>query len=155
MTLPTEGPSDTKAIESLPSALLAPELRISLLRVSRIMRNQRADISISLTLLSALGTVFANGPLSAGELAAIERVQPPSMTKVIATLEERGLVRRQAHPHDKRQAIIAITPAGEELLAGERRLRNEWLAQRLANLTDEERQLLRAASPVLAKLAEQ
>ena len=50
--------------------------------------------------------------MSAGELAACERVQPPSMTKVLASLEERGLVRRDAHPSDRRQAIIAITDAG-------------------------------------------
>lgn len=152
----TEGtPTAATETEHEPSAEIAAELRSPLLRVSRLMRNQRADLSISLTLLSALGAVLTNGPLSAGELAAIERVQPPSMTKVIATLEERGLVERKAHPHDKRQAIIAITPAGEEMLARDRQLRDEWLTGRLASLTDEERALLRAVTPVLNKLAEQ
>ena len=153
-TLPTGETTPAPATERESSAQIAAELRIQLLLVSRLMRNQRADISISLTLLSALGTVSAHGPLSAGELAAMERVQPPSMTKVIATLEERGLVQRQSHPRDKRQAIIAITPAGEELLERERNLRSEWLTDRLVNLSDDERELLRAATPVLAKLAE-
>ena len=92
--------------------------------------------------------------MSAGELAAFERVQPPSMTKVLASLEDKGLVRREAHPTDKRQAIIALTDAGLELLNSERRQRDAWLSQRLAQLTPDERALLRDVIPVLDKLAE-
>jgi DNA-binding MarR family transcriptional regulator len=93
--------------------------------------------------------------MSAGELAAYERVQPPSMTKVLANLEERGLVRRDPHPTDRRQAIIAITAAGQELLDSERRSRDLWLSQHLATLTVQERALLEQVVPVLDKLAEQ
>jgi DNA-binding MarR family transcriptional regulator len=93
--------------------------------------------------------------MSAGELAACERVQPPSMTKVLANLEERGLVRRDVHPTDRRQAIIGITAAGEELLDSERRSRDAWLARRLAVLTAEERASLERVVPILDKLAEQ
>jgi DNA-binding MarR family transcriptional regulator len=117
------------------------------------MRNQ-GDAQLTVTLTSALATVCTSGPLSAGELANIERVQPPSMTKIIAGLEERGLVRRQTHPHDKRQAIIEVTDAGRELLDAERRSRDAWLTKRLATLTEEERDVLRAAAPVLAALAD-
>jgi DNA-binding MarR family transcriptional regulator len=92
--------------------------------------------------------------MSAGELAACERVQPPSMTKVLAMLEERGLVRRDAHPGDRRQAIIAITDAGVALLDSERRSRDAWLSHRLVQLTADERALLRDVVPVLDKLAE-
>jgi DNA-binding MarR family transcriptional regulator len=134
---------------------LAAHLRPSLLRLTRIIRNQRVDMSVSLTQLSALGQLNKRGPMSAGELAACERVQPPSMTKVLASLEERGLVRREAHPSDRRQAIIAITDAGVELLASERRSRDAFLARRLAQLSPEERALLRDVIPVLDKLAEQ
>lgn len=130
-------------------------LRPSLLRVTRVIRNQRADMSVTLTQLSAMGTLFKSGPMSAGELASCERVQPPSMTKVLANLEERGLVRRDAHPTDRRQAIIAITDSGIELLDSERRSRDAWLSQRLAELTPEERTLLRNVVPVFDKLAEQ
>jgi DNA-binding MarR family transcriptional regulator len=73
---------------------------------------------------------------------------------VLANLEERGLVRRAAHPSDRRQAIIAITDAGEELLESERRSRDLWLTQQLARLTPEERALLRKIVPVLDKLAQ-
>jgi DNA-binding MarR family transcriptional regulator len=95
------------------------------------------------------------GPMSAGELATCECVQPPSMTKVLANLEERALVRREQHPRDRRQAIIAITDAGRQLLDDERRSRDAWLTQRLAVLSPQEHSLLREVVPVMAKLAEQ
>jgi DNA-binding MarR family transcriptional regulator len=134
---------------------LAAQLRPSLLRLTRIIRLQRVDMSVTLTQLSAMGTLAKRGPMSAGELAGCEKVQPPSMTKVLANLEERGLVRRETHPGDRRQAIISVTDAGEELLESERRSRDAWLSQRLAELTPEERALLRDVVPVLDKLAEQ
>jgi DNA-binding MarR family transcriptional regulator len=134
-------------------AELAALLRPSLLRVTRVIRNQRVDMSITLTQLSAMGTLHKHGPMSAGELASCERVQPPSMTKVLAMLEERGLVRRDAHPGDRRQAIIAITDDGVALLDSERRSRDAWLSQRLVQLTADERALLRDVVPVLDKLA--
>jgi len=81
-------------------------------------------------------------------------VQPPSMTKVLASLEDKGLVRREAHPTDKRQAIIALTDVGAELLDSERRQRDAWLSQRLAHLSAAERDALRDVIPVLDKLAE-
>jgi len=134
-------------------AELAALLRPSLLRLTRIIRNQRVDISVSLTQLSAMSTLHKRGPMSAGELASCERVQPPSMTKVLSNLEDRGLVRRDAHPGDRRQAIIAITEAGIALLDSERRSRDTWLSLRLAQLTPDERALLRSVVPVLDKLA--
>jgi DNA-binding MarR family transcriptional regulator len=136
-------------------AELASLLRPSLLRLTRIVRNQRVDMSVTLTQLSAMGTLHKHGPMSAGELANCERVQPPSMTKVLANLEERGLVRRDVHPSDRRQAIIGITAAGVQLLDSERRSRDAWLSRRLATLTAEERAVLQQVVPILDKLAEQ
>jgi DNA-binding MarR family transcriptional regulator len=136
-------------------AELAALLRPSLLRLTRLVRNQRVDTSVTLTQLSAMATLSKHGPMSAGELATCEKVQPPSMTKVLANLEEHGLVRRDVHPSDKRQAIIAITEAGVELLDSERRSRDQWLTKRLAALTVDERALLQRVVPILDKLAEQ
>ncbi|HEX3335185.1 MAG TPA: MarR family transcriptional regulator [Jatrophihabitans sp.] len=136
-------------------AELASLLRPSLLRLTRLVRNQRVDMSVTLTQLSAMNTLQKHGAMSAGELANCERVQPPSMTKVLANLEERGLVSRDAHPTDRRQAIIGITDAGVELLDSERRSRDAWLTRRLATLTADERALLQRVVPVLDKLAEQ
>ena len=144
----------TSAVRSTTSELAAL-LRPSLLRLTRIIRNQRVDLSVTLTQLSAMATLAKKGPMSAGELAACERVQPPSMTKVLANLEERGLVRRDMHPTDKRQAIISVTEAGDALLDEERRSRDAWLSRRLTELTPDERALLRSVVPVLDKLAEQ
>ena len=136
------------------AAELANALRPALLKLTRIVRQQRVDRSVTLTELSALGTLLIRGELTAGELAASEQVRPPSMTKVLAGLEERGLVRRVASPTDKRQAILSITDAGRALLDEERQARNAWLARRLATLNDAQRDLLRQAAPVLAQLAE-
>jgi DNA-binding MarR family transcriptional regulator len=136
-------------------AELASHLRPALLRLTRVVRNQRVDMSVTLTQLSAMGTLYKHGPMSAGELAACERVQPPSMTKVLANLEERGLVRRDVHPSDRRQVVLAITPAGVELLDSERRSRDAWLTRRLATLSADERALLQRVLPILDKLAEQ
>jgi DNA-binding MarR family transcriptional regulator len=134
---------------------LASQLRPALLRLTRVVRNQRVDMSVTLTQLSAMGTLRKHGPMSAGELAACERVQPPSMTKVLANLEERDLVRRDVHPTDRRQVVLAITPAGEQLLDSERRSRDQWLSRRLGTLTPEERALVQRVVPILDKLAEQ
>jgi DNA-binding MarR family transcriptional regulator len=142
---------DALATRTIPD--LAALLRPSLLRLTRLIRNQRVDMTVTLTQLSAMATLANAGPMSAGELASRERVQPPSMTKVLANLEERGLVRRAVHPSDKRQAIIEITDAGLELLESERRTRDAWLSRRLAELTPEERALLRNVVPILDKLA--
>ena len=140
---------------SMTPAELAAQLRPALLRLTRLIRNQRVDMSVTLTQLSALATLRKHGPLSPGELAGIERVQPPSMTKVLALLEDRGLVTRQAHPTDRRQAIIVLAQPGIDLLDSERRSRDAWLSRRLAELTEDELALLLSVVPVLDKLAEQ
>ena len=103
--------------------------------------------------LSALSVVVFRGPLTLGELAAAEKVQPPSMTRIVAALEQAGLVRRTPHPTDGRQVIIDLTPAAEELLAAEARAREAWLSGRLQELTAEERAVLREASVIMDKLA--
>src|ERR1700744_3672314 len=116
------------------SSELGTQLRPALLRVTRALRNQRVDTSLTLTYMSALGALVRYGEMSAGALANVERVQPPSMTKVIAVLEERGLVTREHNPHDKRQAIIKITDDGNALLLRERDAGDAWLAAHLAEL---------------------
>ena len=135
------------------TAELADALRGPLLRLTRLMRQQRSDASVPIGQLAALGTVFRYGPVTAGELAEREHVQPPSMTKIIAALEDRGLVQRAVGPSDRRQVLVSSTQAGRDLVLSTRRARTEWLARRLALLTADERAALRAAAPVLEKLA--
>lgn len=131
---------------------LASALRLSVVRLNRRLRAQRADTSVTLTQLAALSTLKTHGALTPGELAAHEKVQPPSMTRVLARLEEHGLVSRRPHPTDGRQSVVELTTAGRELLAQEVRMREAWLARRLAELSAEEREVLRAASAVIDKL---
>jgi DNA-binding MarR family transcriptional regulator len=138
---------------TLDTAALAHDLRLAVMRFSRRLRNQRVDTSVTLTHLAALSTLKRNGPMSPGELAAQERVQPPSMTRVVVALEGMGLVTRTPHPTDGRQVIIGLTPAAEELLTEAARAREAWLSGRLQELTAEERAVLREAAEIMEKLA--
>jgi DNA-binding MarR family transcriptional regulator len=138
---------------TLDTAALAHDLRLAVMRFSRRLRNQRVDTSVTLTHLAALSTLKRNGPMSPGELAAQERVQPPSMTRVVVALEGMGLVTRTPHPTDGRQVIIGLTPAAEDLLTEEARAREAWLSGRLHELTAEERAVLREAAEIMEKLA--
>jgi DNA-binding MarR family transcriptional regulator len=131
---------------------LASVLRLSLLRAARRIRSQRVNTAVTLSQLSALATVGKCGPMSAGELAGIERVQPPSMTKILASLEGEGWVARAPHPEDRRQSIISITEAGRALLDEETRARDEWLATRLVDFSAEELAILSDAVTVLDRL---
>src|SRR3954465_11637154 len=105
------------------------------MRFSRRLRNQRVDTSVTLTHLAALSTLKRHGPMSPGELAGHERVQPPSMTRVVAALEGGGLGPRTPPPPDGRQVIIGLTPAADDLLGAEARAREAWLCERLQELS--------------------
>lgn len=132
---------------------LASALRLSVMRLARRMRSERADTSLTLTQLAALATLERHGPLTPRELAQAERVQPPSMTRVAASLEAAGLVTRTDHPTDGRQVLLAASPAGFALLREDRRRREAWLAQRLRALGPADREVLERAAVVLDRLA--
>ena len=138
---------------TLDTAALAHDLRLAVMRLSRRLRNQRVDTSVTLTHLAALSTLKRHGPMSPGELAAHERVQPPSMTRVVVALEAMGLVTRTPHPTDGRQVVIDLTPAARELLDAEAQAREAWLSGRLQELPPEERAVLRDAAVIMDKLA--
>jgi DNA-binding MarR family transcriptional regulator len=124
------------------------------MRFSRRLRRERPDYpDLSMSHLSALASLEKAGALSPRDLAAAEHVRPPSMTRIVARLEERGLVDRTRHATDGRQVVLALTPAGRELVTESRRLREEWLAGRLAALTAAERATLHDAVAILDRLA--
>ncbi len=108
---------------------LSSQLRVSVMRLARRLRNERADTSLSFTQISALSVLHCDGPLTPGELAARERVQPPSMTRTLAALEQQGLVVRTPHPTDRRQVLVAATGAAQALLHEDRRHREAWLTR--------------------------
>src|SRR3954465_8981594 len=133
---------------------LASALRISVARLSRRLRNERQPGNeLSVGQLSVLGALYRNGQSSVGELALHERVQPPSMTRTVNCLAEGGYITRQAHPTDGRQVVVALSEKGSKTLSKDRQRRDAWLAQRLRELTPEERAVLRKAAPILERLA--
>jgi DNA-binding MarR family transcriptional regulator len=131
---------------------LAEDLRISIARLSRRLRAQGGS-SLSATQHAALAAVDRHRSMTPGELAEHEKVQPPSMTRVIAALEDQGLLIRRPHPTDGRQVVLNLTDKGRGLLKEERRRKEAWLARRLQELTSEERAILRRAAPILDKLS--
>lgn len=128
-------------------------LRAGVMRLSRRLRQQRIDETLSPTEMSVLGTLARCGSATPGELARKEQVQPPSMTRIIAMLEAKGLVTLEPHPEDRRQKVVAQTAEAESMLAASRAKRNAWLTELTGKLDDTEWELLRAAAPVLEKLA--
>jgi DNA-binding MarR family transcriptional regulator len=132
---------------------LPSTLRLSVMRLARRLRAEREDDSLTLNQLATLGTLNRHGPMTLGALAAHERVQPPSMTRIVSGLEERGLAVRQPDASDRRLVVVRITAEGAALLAADRRRRDAWLARRLRELTADEHEALRRAAPVLEKLA--
>ncbi len=136
-----------------PDTSLASTLRLAVMRLARRMRQQRSDSALTLSQLAALATVERHGPLTPGELAAHEKVRPPSMTRLIASLEAAGVATRSPHPSDGRQVLVSVAPAGVALLREDRRRRDVWLAQQLRDLPAADREVLARASEVLERLA--
>jgi DNA-binding MarR family transcriptional regulator len=134
---------------------LASELRTSVMRLRRRLANERdPDNDLSIPVMAVLGALFRNGELTIGELAALERVQPPTMTRKVTFLEEGGYVVRRPHETDGRVVVVTLTERGRVTLLADRKRRDEWLARQLRELTSEEREVLRTAAPIIQRLSE-
>lgn len=131
---------------------LAGELSLSIVRFARHLRSMRQHSLISLTNLSALNVLASDGPLTPGQLATRERIRPPSMTRIVGSLTELGLIKRIAHPTDGRQVIVSLSEEGEQLIESESAAREEWLRSKLDALAPEERKVLREAADLLTTL---
>lgn len=133
---------------------LSSALRVSVMRLSRRLRNER-DVSddMSSNQMAVLFTLARSGPLTIGDLAAEEKVQPPSMTRTVNSLVEKGLIERGTHETDRRIAVITLSGAGGRVIDESRRRKEAWLHQRLCELTPAQRQILRDAAPVLELLS--
>jgi len=132
---------------------LASELRLGVMRLARRLRLERSDDAMSLNQLAVMGTLERHGRLTVGQLAAHEKVRPPSMTRTVACLQESGHVQRSPHETDGRQVVVELTEVGRARVLADRRRRDAWMAQRLKELTKAERDVLRAAAPILDRLA--
>jgi DNA-binding MarR family transcriptional regulator len=115
---------------------LASRLRLSINRLHRLLR-QESLAGLSPAQASALGAVNRLGSPTLGELAAIEQVQPPTMTRIVASLADGGMVTRVTDAADRRSARVRITPAGKRALERIRTLKNAFLTRRLAALEPE------------------
>ena len=131
---------------------LASDLSLAVVRLTRHLRGRRVDAQVSLTQLSALATLARDGAMTPGNLAAREKVQPPSMTRVIASLVELGLVERAPHPTDGRQIIVTLSAAGHALIADETHAREAWMNERLSGLDEAQLKTLRDAVGIITSI---
>jgi DNA-binding MarR family transcriptional regulator len=133
---------------------LAVRLRLVIARTARRLRQEGgAELSPSQT--AALSTIDRHGPLTPSELAVREGIQRPTVTRIVSLLEERGLVHRTRDPHDRRSSLVALSPAGRELLMRGRTRKNAYLARRLRELDADDRAALERAAGILERLLEE
>src|ERR1700760_219005 len=123
--------------------------------LGRRLRAERPPDSLSATKLALLGQLYRRGSATAVELAELERIQPQSLTRVLADLVEEGLISRRPDPEDGRRQLLDITPDGRAALTGDMQSRDAWLAKAMeAELSDTERELLRLAAKLMERLAD-
>src|SRR3954452_9941518 len=133
---------------------IAVRLRLTITRTSRRLR-QEAGSGLSPTATAALATVDRHGPLTPSELAQRERVQRPTVTRLVARLEEMGLLARAGDPGDRRSSLLSITLEGRALLEEARERKDAYLASRLVGLGPDERAALDRAAAILERLLEE
>jgi len=134
---------------------LASALRGSIARLMRRLRLERPEKALSLFKLSILGMLYRSGPVTATDLAIRERIRPQSLTRLLANLEEQGLVSKEEDTADRRRLLIVITPEGKKALIASVRQQEAWLAAEMTRrLSPAERELLLDASRLLDRLTE-
>lgn len=133
---------------------LASRLRLAVMRLARVLRQQTQD-PITPSQVSALHSIEHYGPISLGELAKVEKVQGPTLTRIVAHLEESGLVVREVDAGDRRIARLSLTPAGKRLIERSRGRRTAYLVSRMRQFTPEERQTIERAAALLERMVEE
>lgn len=151
ITQPAVAPSAATSRRGVPA--LAVELRHAIMRTSRRIRQERSLDDVTPGQYSVLAGLDVHGPLTPREIAAHEKVQPPSMTRTLAALEELGLVSRTDHPTDGRQVLVGLTADGATAVRETRKRRDAWLAKRLVELSAQERETLSRAAAILQQMA--
>ena len=130
---------------------LAGRLRLTIVRTARRLR-QETGTELSPSLTAALSTVERHGPLTPGEVATRERIQRPTATRVLARLEEQGLIDRMPDVRDRRSSLLTASKAGRDLLAELRTRKTAVLASRIEDLDDEDRATLERAADILERM---
>ncbi|HYC81968.1 MAG TPA: MarR family transcriptional regulator [Solirubrobacterales bacterium] len=134
----------------------AAQLRMAIVRTARRLRQEAAGETSGLTPTSvaALATIERHGPLTPSELADVERVKRPSMTRTLGCLEDQGLVERMPDPADGRSSLVSVNATGRERLRRLRRRKNAYLARRLRQLPEEDLATLERAAAILDRMRE-
>jgi len=130
---------------------LASHLRLTIARTARRLR-QEGGTGLSPSMTAALATIECHGPMTPSELATRERIQRPTATRVLARLEEMGLIARTPDPQDRRSSLVSVTPDATALLAEQRTRKTAFLAERLDRLEAEDRAALERAADVLERM---
>ena len=134
---------------------MATGLRRGASRLARRLRMERSEPGVPALELGVLGHLSRRGPMTAGEIAAAEHVQPQTLTRALAALEAAGQVDRTVDEADRRRSLLSITAAGRRLLGHDMRQRDRWLRRAMAaELTDTECRLLALAGDLMERLAE-
>jgi DNA-binding MarR family transcriptional regulator len=141
-------------MRTISRAQLASRLRVSVARLARRLRQEGSPKDTTPSQFTAMSTLDRLGPLTLGELAAVERVKPPTMTRIVSALEERGLVSKDADPVDGRLVRVGLTAAGRKAYDESRRRRDEWLHKRLATLNPDDLETIARAAAIFDRLAE-
>lgn len=132
----------------------AAEIRRAVTRIAGRMRASRSAGALSSNKVGVLGRLLRAGPSTPGALAAAERQQPQSLTRVFADLERDGLVHRSRDERDGRQSVLTLTPAGRAVLLADAAERDAWLATAMESLTETERRLLGLAAELMRRMAD-
>jgi DNA-binding MarR family transcriptional regulator len=140
----------------IPLSERAAHLRTAIVRTARRLRQEAAAETSGLTPTSvaALATIERHGPLTPSEIAAIERVKRPTITRTLGCLEREGLITRAPDPDDRRSALVSVNGAGRERLRRLRKRKNAYLARRMRELSDEEVETLARAAEILERMRE-
>lgn len=132
----------------------ASEVRRAANRLTRRLRAERSAEALSTNKLAVLGHLYRDGPTTAGQIAALERQRPQSLTRVFAELEQAGLIVRASSPQDRRRSVLELTATGLRVLVDDMTERDAWLAAALGELSEPERQVLRIAAGIMDRLAD-
>lgn len=145
----------TKATD-IPLSERAAHLRTAIVRTARRLRQEAATETSGLTPTSvaALATIERHGPLTPSEIAEIERVKRPTITRTLGCLEREGLIDRASDPADGRSSLVSVNGAGRERLRRLRGRKNAYLARRMKDLSDEEVETLERAAEILERMRE-
>jgi DNA-binding MarR family transcriptional regulator len=136
------------------SQILSEQIHSQAIHLLRRLRREDGSSGLSAPRLSALSVIVFGGPVTLGDLAEAEQVQPPTMTRIVNALEEQGLVRKIKNAKDGRSTHLSATKAGKKLLIEGRERRVRALSKQIVALNEKDRAVLQQAAQLLERVIE-